>query len=93
MTAQQAVLFGPAPEPKVKKPWRPTKDQRRIVQVMTEYGKPVTDDLLYHLLEGDLRPGMIAKHIDTLVKKGVVRDTGCRGQWTTQGRCIIWALV
>lgn len=86
------VLFGDPPATKVPKKFKPTKIQRRVLIAMGRI-QPCDELALYNHLEGDLRPGVITKAIDTLAKKGYVKDTGERGAWTTLGRRIIWALV
>lgn len=91
MTDEQAVLFPEYPaKTKTKAIFKPTKVQKAILDVLWTEDRPMDEWDLYYALEGEVRLQKVAEDLDELGKKGLIKDTGQRGQWTKQGRTIFW---
>lgn len=60
-----------------------------ILTFVRERG-PVADEEIVDRFVGELSPQYVLSSLDTLGRRGLIRDTGERGRWTTRGRTIVW---
>lgn len=82
----------PPPMKPPPKPWRPSRTQEQILTLLRNRG-PMDDQELVRAMLSDLTPKATLSALDTLGRRGLIRDTGERGQWTSRGRTTVWRVA
>lgn len=83
----------PVKEKRAKRPWRPTKDQRAVLDALQRYG-PMGEDELIAELVGDVSPQRVISSLEQLGRHGWARDTGRRREvWRDGARCWVWEAI
>lgn len=77
-------------KPTKKPEWRPTATQQLVLKELVNLGE-ATELEIYASLGGRVGTlSAVTAAIDVLAKRGLVVDTGKRGQWTRKGRMFVW---
>ena len=82
-----------APDPVQKRP--PPKLSKKCEMVLAALRTLRQADsfaIAAHLC-GEVVQSQVEDHLDTLVKRGLVADTGGRTRWTSKGRAWVWRVV
>lgn len=79
------------PKKTKKRPWHPSKDQTKILEVLRK--APADSAAIFIALDCALKRSTIDSHLESLARRGVICDTGERGEWSVKGRRWVYRMV
>jgi DNA-binding MarR family transcriptional regulator len=68
---------------KSQRAWRPSNEQHLVLAAMT---RPMDAAEIAETIDYAIKVGTVDNHLETLARRGFVRDSGERTTWTKRGR-------